>query len=72
LDLQTLINLGAVIGMPVLGWLVKAQSDLRKDLTGFQIKAAETYVTHDDLKDIKQLLERIDDKLDGKADKARP
>ena len=44
--------------------------DLRVDLTTFRLKVAEEYVKHTALDEIKATLRRIEEKLDGKADKA--
>lgn len=80
MDLQTWINLGGTAGLTILGWLLTAQrkkqetvdarhDQIAKELTAFQIKVAENYVTTHDLSDIKTTLVRIETKLDAKADK---
>ena len=42
---------------------------MAKVLTDFQIKVAENYVTHTDLRRIEDALVRIESKIDIKADK---
>lgn len=73
MDFQTAINLGASAVLAVVGWFVNGvRKDIREGqqaLAAFQLKVAENYVTHTDLADIKAMLHRIEDKLDGKADK---
>lgn len=73
MDVQTLINLGAGGLLAFVGWLSKrAITNLDKvasDLYAFRLKVAEEYVTHTDLGDIKSTLRRIEEKLDGKADR---
>lgn len=74
MDAQNLINavIGAVGGL--LGWIVRIlweeQQSLRKELQ----KATETYVRKDDWRDqmreIKDMLAKIFDKLDDKQDKS--
>jgi hypothetical protein len=77
MDTQTLFN--AVFGVICAagGWWFRvmwdAQQTLRRDLTRLQQSLPETYVRRDDwkdqLKEIKEMLTRIVDKLDDKADK---
>ena len=74
MDLQNIIN--TIIGVlgGLLGWIVRIlweeQQQLRKDMQ----KLPETYVRRDDWKDqikeVKDMLAKIFDKLDGKADKS--
>lgn len=74
---QELINLGAGGLLGVVGWFVRdmhtdAKAD-RQALADYKVKVAEEYVTKDHLTetmgDIKSSLRRIEDKIDGKADK---
>jgi len=56
----------------VQGQIDKARADaaaLLRTLTDFQIKVAENYVTHTDLRRIEDALVRIEAKMDVKADK---
>ena len=74
---QSLINLagGAVIG--VIGWFARgiynAMEQLRKDVHQIEVDLPKTYVAkedwHESLKKIENMLEKIFDKLDTKADK---
>lgn len=78
MDYQTLINIGASAGLSVLGWFARvlwtAAAELRADLARLREELPKTYVTKDDFKDalreVRELLERIDRKLDMKQDKA--
>jgi hypothetical protein len=80
MDTPTLINIALFVlaaGMAVLGWLFRelwgAVRFLRLDVQKMQIDMPTTYVTKDDwksdLREISQKLDRISDKIDGKADK---
>lgn len=77
MDYQTLINLGAGTTLAVMGWLARelwgAVKELRVDLSKLREELAREYLTKDDFKDavrdLRDLLERIDSKLDRKADK---
>jgi hypothetical protein len=63
--------------MALLGWfgrmLWEADKELRQDLTKLREDLPHTYVSKDDyredLRDIKQMLEKIFDRLEGKVDK---
>jgi len=63
--------------MTLLGWfgrmLWEADKELRQDLTKLREDLPHTYVSKDDyredLRDIKQMLEKIFDRLEGKVDK---
>ena len=73
MDLQNIINTGIGIIGGLLGWIVRIlweeQQQLRQDMQ----KLPEIYVRRDDWKDqikeVKDMLAKIFDKLDGKADK---
>lgn len=73
MDWQTVFNLLGTGVLGLVGWFIKDTKDDLKSITGaladFRVKVAEDYVTHNDLTDIKDSLRRIEDKLDGKADK---
>lgn len=77
MDSQTLLNIGLAAGMALIGWLARelwsAVKDLRDDLNKLQASLPLQYVTKDDfrqaIQEIKQLTEKILDKLDNKADK---
>lgn len=77
MDWQTIINVTAGAVLSVVGWIARmlweAVSELKRDLASLREKLPETYVAKDDYKEdireIKSLMERIYDKLDGKADK---
>lgn len=77
MDFQTLINIVAGTALGVAGWFARqmwgAVSDLRGDLSRLREELPKTYITKDDFKDavrdLRELLERIDSKLDRKADK---
>ena len=77
MDMQTLFNatVGAVLMLS--GWILRtiwdAVNDLKKDVQEIERNLPETYVRRDDYKDdmkeVKEILHAIFDKLDGKADK---
>ncbi len=52
-----------------LGQARMDQAVVNKTLTDFQIKVAENYVTHQDLRRIEDALVRIEAKMDVKQDK---
>ena len=74
---QTLINYLVMLGAAVLGWLWKtlwnAVERLKGDLKDLEVKLPETYAMKIDIDKrfdrIEAALERIYEKIDGKADK---
>lgn len=77
MESQHLINVGLGISSAVFGWLARelwtAVKDLKEDLFKLSVELPKTYVTRDDyrsdLKEIKDMLGKIFDRLDHKADK---
>jgi hypothetical protein len=77
MDSQHLINAVLGISSAVFGWLARelwtAVKDLKEDLTKLSVELPKTYVTRDDyrsdLKEIKDMLGKIFDRLENKADK---
>lgn len=77
MDFQTLINVGAGTALAVMGWFARelwgAVKELRTDLSKLREELARDYITKDDFKDavkeLRDLLVRIENKLDLKADK---
>lgn len=77
MDSQHFINVMLGITCAVFGWLARelwtAVKDLKEDLTKLSVELPKTYVTRDDyrsdLKEIKDMLGKIFDRLDNKADK---
>ena len=77
MESQHLINIGLGISSAVFGWLARelwtAVKNLKEDLTRLSVELPKTYVTRDDyrsdLKEIKDMLGKIFDRLDNKADK---
>lgn len=77
MDSQVLFN--AIFGAVLLltGWVLRtiwdAVKDLKDDIQSIERSLPETYVRRDDYKDdmkeVKEILHAIFDKLDGKADK---
>jgi hypothetical protein len=72
-DWQPVFNLLGTGVLAVVGYFVTRVIDDNKAtaaaLAAHQLDVARNYVTHTDLGDIKRTLERIENKLDGKADK---
>ena len=77
MDFQTFYNLFGGAALAVAGWFARqiwgAVSELRSDLSKLREELPKTYLTRDDFKDgvreLKELLLRIETKLDTKADK---
>ena len=78
MDSQHLIDIGLATACAVTGWFARelwaAVKELKSDLTRLSVELPKTYVTRDDyrsdLKEIRDLLGRIFDKLDGKVDRS--
>ena len=74
---QDLINLAFGAAASVLGWFARelwaAVKDLKSDLGKLREDLPRTYVVRDDYKDdireIKEMLTKLFDRLDNKADK---
>lgn len=77
MDFQTLFNGALGLAFIFIGWFLRAVWDavstLQKDLKDLESKMPSTYVRRDDyhmdIREIKEMLLRIADKLDHKADK---
>lgn len=77
MDKQIIYNWIIGILMAVLGWLGRTLWDaverLRRDLQAVEVNLPSTYVKQSDMKErfdkIEDILERIFDKLDHKADR---
>ena len=77
LDFQTLINWGAGASLAAIGWFARqlweANKELRTDLARLREELPKHYVSKDDfrdaIKEVKELLLSISEKLDRKADK---
>jgi hypothetical protein len=78
MDAQHLIDFGLGTACAVTGWFARelwtSVKLLQADLTRLSVELPKTYVTRDDyrsdLKEIKDMLARIFDKLDGKVDRS--
>jgi hypothetical protein len=74
---QTIINIAGGLTLSIVGWLARelwgAVKDLREDIHRIEVDLPKNYVLRADLdarmKRIEDMLQRIDDKLDAKADK---
>jgi hypothetical protein len=74
---QDLINLAFGASASVLGWFARemwaAVKELKADLAKLREELPRTYVVRDDYKDdireIKEMLTKLFDRIDGKADK---
>ena len=75
---QHLIDVGLATACAVTGWFARelwaAVKELKSDLTRLSVELPKTYVTRDDyradMREIKDMLGKIFDRLDGKADKS--
>jgi hypothetical protein len=78
MDYQSLFNTGVGVSCAVTGWFARelwtSVKLLQSDLVRLSVELPKTYVTRDDyrsdLKEIRDLLGRIFDKLDGKVDRS--
>jgi hypothetical protein len=69
LDWQTAINLGAAVCIAVVGFIARRGVKVADDLVNFRIEVAKEYVTHIDLREIKDSLIRIEATLAAKQDR---
>jgi hypothetical protein len=77
MEMQQIINLGGGAVMAVIGWFARemwsAVKELKLDLSKLREDLPSTYILKDDyrsdMRDIKDMLNKIFDKLDGKQDK---
>lgn len=80
MDLQELINVGLGAALTVIGWFARelwsAVKQLKEDLNLLRVEIPKTYVAREDfrsdMREIKDMLTRIFDKLDDKQDKVWP
>ncbi len=77
METQTLLNYALGAGLAVMGWLGRelwgAVKELKEDLKRIEVALPTEYVKKDEFKEtlveVKEMLNKIFDKLDGKADK---
>jgi low affinity Fe/Cu permease len=77
MDWQPYINMSVAAFFAVVGWFIRqiweAVQELKSDLKSLEVKLPEEYVRKNDLTEILRridsTLERIEKKLDAKADK---
>jgi len=77
MDSQTIINIATGAALSVMGWFARelwgAVKSLQKELHDMEILMSTHYVTREDyradMKDVKEMLGKIFDKLDNKVDK---
>ena len=77
MDYQTLLNIGLTLISSVTGWFARelwsAVKELKADLAKLREDLPKTYVAKDDYKDdireLKEMINKIFDKLDNKSDK---
>jgi len=77
MESQSLINIMLGVACTVIGWLARelwtSVKDLKNDLSKLAVELPKTYITRDDyredIKGIKEMLGKIFDKLEKKADK---
>lgn len=80
MDLQEIINVGLGAALTVIGWFARelwsAVKDLKEDLNILRVEIPKTYVAREDYKsdirEIKDMLSKIFDRLDNKQDKPWP
>jgi predicted negative regulator of RcsB-dependent stress response len=77
MDWQNLINLVVGAALAVIGWFARqlwdAVQKLKSDMSSLELSISNNYVKKDDFKDgvkeLKDMLGKIFDKLDAKADR---
>lgn len=73
-EYQGVINLIGGSAIAVAGWFARqiwdAMKELRRDLHKIEVALPRDYVRKDDLGEIKAMIQKIFDKLDGKVDKS--
>ena len=77
MDWQNLINLVGGAALAVIGWFARQLWDvvqkLKSDMSRLELSISDNYVKKDDFKDgikeLKDMLGKIFDKLDAKADR---
>ena len=77
MDAQTIINIATGAALSVMGWFARelwgAVKSLQKELHDMERLMSTHYVTREDyrsdMKDVKEMLGKIFDKLDNKVDK---
>jgi uncharacterized coiled-coil DUF342 family protein len=77
MDYQTLLNIGLTLISSVMGWFARelwsAVKELKADLANLKEDLPKSYVAKDDYKDdireLKEMINKIFDKLDNKSDK---
>lgn len=77
MDTQTMINIAAGVALSVTGWLARALWEavhkLQEDIHQIEIELPSNYIRKDEfqetMKEIKDMLGRIFDRLDTKVDK---
>lgn len=75
MDWQAAFNIAVMLGAGMFGWIVgritKTLDQLDADIRSLPEKYVGKADYRSDLSEIKKLLTRIEDKLDGKEDKTR-
>ena len=77
MEMQNIIDLALGVAMAITGWFARemwaAVKELKLDLSKLREDLPSTYILKDDyrsdMRDIKDMLNKIFDKLDGKQDK---
>jgi hypothetical protein len=74
---QQLLNVGLSVAMAITGWFARelwaAVKELKSDLSKLREDLPKSYISRDDyredMRDIKEMLNKIFDKLEAKQDK---
>lgn len=77
MDWQNLINIAGGAALATIGWFARqlwdAVQKLKSDMSRLELSISDNYVKKDDFKDgikeLKEMLGKIFDKLDSKADR---
>ena len=77
MDFQTVLNICAAASVTVFGWFARelwvAVKELKEDIHKIEVELPSNYLRRDEftdnMKEIKEMLSKISDKLDDKMDK---
>ena len=78
MDYQTLLNIGLTLVSSVTGWFARelwaAVKELKSDLAKLREDLPKEYIAKndykDDIRELKEMINKIFDKLDNKSDKS--
>ena len=77
MELQAIINVAGGAALAAIGWFARqlweAVGELRRDIHSLEVELPKNYIRRDEftegMNELKRMLEKIFDRLEGKADK---